>query len=156
VPFDPGRLQRAVAAALERLTAQQRRWPRDGGHVGWIHGDLHPWNLLFAEGRAGAIDFSDSGWGWLAQDLAAVLHFLRQPIAGWADHRTAFDRLRDALFTGYRSVRVLPDSLCAQTEALHAQRLLGTLLWMADDWASPADRPWGPVLLQQLPDALTG
>jgi Ser/Thr protein kinase RdoA (MazF antagonist) len=148
------RLQHAVDAATQRLALQQRHWPRDGRHHGWIHGDLHPWNLLFADGRAGAIDFSDSGWGWLAQDLAAVLQFLRHPLAGLADHRPQQPRLRDALLAGYASVRPWPGSLGEQVDALHAQRLLNTVLWMADDWSSPADRPWGPAFLAQLPAAL--
>lgn len=149
------RLQHAVDAAVQRLALQQRHWPRDDRHRGWIHGDLHPWNLLFADGRAGAIDFSDGGWGWLAQDLAAVLQFLRHPLAGLADHRPQQPRLREALLAGYASVRPWPRRLDEQVDALHAQRLLNTVCWMADDWASPAERPWGPAFLAQLPTALS-
>ncbi|MBK9573316.1 MAG: phosphotransferase [Rhodoferax sp.] len=56
-------------------------------NYGFVHGDLHQWNLVFAGGSAGAIDFSDCGWGHLALDLASTLQYLRFPLAHNHDHR---------------------------------------------------------------------
>lgn len=146
--------QWAVQRAATALHAELAAWPRDDGHWGWIHGDLHPWNLLFDGGRAGAIDFSDAGWAPLAQDLAAVLQFLRQPIAGPVDHRAHLPALEGSLFEGYASVRPLPPGLQRQAGLLHGLRVLNTLQWMLDAWSGPDERPWGPAFLAGLPAAL--
>jgi hypothetical protein len=39
-------------------------WPRDPVHHGFVHGDLHPWNLAFRGGAVGAFDFDEAGQGW--------------------------------------------------------------------------------------------
>jgi Ser/Thr protein kinase RdoA (MazF antagonist) len=147
-------LRHAVMQAAADLRVQAGGWPRDAAHWGWIHGDPHPWNLLFLHDQAGAIDFSDGGWGPLARDLAAVLQFLRDPLDDRVDHRPQLPALREALFDGYASVRQWPSGWPEQIDALHALRLLNTLQWMLQDWANPADRGWGPLFLQRLPQRL--
>jgi Ser/Thr protein kinase RdoA (MazF antagonist) len=149
------RLQQSVMLAATVLQHQMAGWPRDAAHWGWIHGDPHPWNLLFRGGVAGAIDFSDGGWGPLARDLAAVLQFLRDPLDDRVDHRQRLPALRQALFDGYASVRPWPDGWHEQIDALHVLRLLSTLQWMLDDWSTPADRAWGAGFLQRLPQRLS-
>jgi Ser/Thr protein kinase RdoA (MazF antagonist) len=149
-------LRDAVRDAAARLEAELASWPQDPAQWGWIHGDLHPWNLLFDGERTGAIDFSDAGWGFLAQDLAAVLQFLRQPIEGHADHRRSLPALQASLFDGYATVRGLPPDVERQVGCLHGARLLNTLQWMLDSWSSPADRPWGPAFVKDLPQVLAG
>lgn len=147
-------LEHAVMRAAADLGEQAGRWPRDDAHWGWIHGDLHPWNLLFLRGQAGAIDFGDAGWGPLAHDLAAVLQFIRDPLDGTVDHRRQLPALRQALFEGYASVRPWPSDWPEQVDALHRLRLLTTLQWMLEDWSGPAERCWGPGFLQKLPRRL--
>jgi Ser/Thr protein kinase RdoA (MazF antagonist) len=147
-------LQRAVARAAATLQQTLADWPRDAAHWGWIHGDLHPWNLLAQREQAGVIDFGDAGWGYLAQDLAAVLQFLRQPLGVVVSQRPPFQDLRRALFTGYAQVRTAPEDFEHQVDVLHRLRVLNTLQWMLDDWTSPAQRPWGPRFLADLPDQL--
>ena len=154
----PAWIGKKLTAQLPKVARQLHErietWPRDGEHWSWIHGDLHPWNLLFHQGRAGAIDFSDGGWGFLAQDLAGVLQFLRFPLPGHHDHRHHFDELRAALFEGYAATRPLAESLLEQAAVLTVMRPLGTLQWMLDDWRSPDDRPWGRGFIADLPEVL--
>lgn len=153
-PTCPPRLRAAVVRTCARLQARQAAWPRSAGHWGYLHGDLHPWNLLHRRGQVGVIDFGDSGWGWWAQDFASVLQWLQQPLPGWHDHRAVYPALRDALFDGYTSLRPLPPDLLAWLDDLLMLRRLGTLQWMVDDWPRADHRPWGPAFLEDLGCAL--
>jgi Ser/Thr protein kinase RdoA (MazF antagonist) len=148
------RLAAVVPRAARRFRDELVLWPRDAAHRGWIHGDLHPWNLLFQGGQAGAIDFSDGGWGFLSQDLASALQFLRHPLPRFRDHRLMYPAFREALFDGYATVRALPPALCVQADTMVALRQLHTLQWMSDDWRSPDERPWGRGFVDTLPDVL--
>ena len=57
-------------AALYRLLAQARALPPQGGPGVWVHGDLHPLNLLVRRGRISAvIDWGTLGIGDPAIDL---------------------------------------------------------------------------------------
>lgn len=150
------RLPRAHRTALPRAAARlQAQAAGFGSRPGaLIHGDLHPWNLLFVRGAAGAIDFSDCGRGLPMMDLAATLQYLRHPIDGHADHRRHYRALHDALLDGYAAEQPLPPDAPHQVEVLIATRLFGTLEWMLDDWPRLDLRPWGPGFLRRLPRAL--
>jgi len=151
----PAGLQASVQHAAKHLLALTSHEPRDVKHWGFIHGDLHPWNIVFHRGGAGAIDFTDSGWGHLAKDLAGVLQFLKHPLTpADAHHRTAYPRLRDALLEGYAARHDLPDSLVAQIDPLIAAGLLITLQWIVDDWPRLDHRAWGPWFLSRMGPAL--
>lgn len=113
----------------------------------FIHGDLHLWNLLFHGREAGAIDFTDCGWGEPAMDLASTLQYLRWPLAGNHDHRGRYTALHDALFDGLASVQPVADSLPRRVDLLITARLFLTLEWMLDDWPHLHHRAWGPGFL---------
>jgi aminoglycoside phosphotransferase (APT) family kinase protein len=58
-----------ILAVWDRLVVT----PRWGGAATWIHGDLHPGNLLIADGQlAAVIDFGDIAAGDPATDLAVM------------------------------------------------------------------------------------
>lgn len=120
----------------------------------FIHGDLHPWNLLFHGRAAGAIDFTDCGWGDPAMDLASTLQYLKLPLAGNHDHRAHYPALRDALFDGLASAQALDDSLAQRVDLLITARLFLTLEWMLDDWPHLGHRAWGPGFLRGQQRAL--
>ena len=92
--------------AVERLdgidrAAVLRRWrelasaPTWTGPPCWLHGDLHPGNLLVADGRlAAVIDFGDLTAGDPAGDLAAAWMLL--PAAHRPTLRAAYGRADDA------------------------------------------------------------
>lgn len=150
----PAALRAVLRPAAARLVAEIGAFGRAAETWGLIHGDLHPWNLLFVRGAAGAIDFSDCGWGHRAMDLAATLQFLRHPLAGHADHRAAYPALHAALFEGYADERPLPPDAAHQVDTLITARLFGTLEWMLDDWPALDHRAWGPGFVQDARVAL--
>lgn len=66
----------AVTETWERL----RDTPPWTGAAMWIHGDLHPGNLLVREGRlSGVLDFGDLTAGDPATDLSVAWMLLREP-----------------------------------------------------------------------------
>jgi len=68
---------------LERRVLLERhadRRPRQGGSVGWVHGDFHPFNLLYRDGEPAAIvDWDRLGVQPRAEEAvrAAVIFFVR-------------------------------------------------------------------------------
>ncbi len=139
-------LQVAAARLLPLLAAPAPRR--------FIHGDLHQWNLLFHGREAGAIDFTDCGWGDPAMDLASTLQYLKLPLAGNHDHRARYPALRDALFDGLGAEQPLADGLAERVDLLILARLFLTLEWMLDDWPHLRHRAWGPGFLRGQQRAL--
>ncbi len=150
-PLGACRLGAAVARALQ---AEIAGWPRTPVSWGLVHGDMHLWNLLFRRGEAGAIDFTDCGLDWRAQDFASVLQYLQHPLAHNHDHRVRYPALRDALLEGYASERSLWPMAQVQTDSLLVARWLGSVAWVLDDWPRPTLRAFGPGLLRSVPQLL--
>ena len=148
------KFQAVLKVAAVRLQAQMHTFTQDPSTWGWVHSDLHLWNLLFIRDVAGAIDFSDCGWGHYALDLAACLQYIRHPLAGNFDHRAQYERLRDSLLNGYASVHPLPAAMLDQIPVYLTARLFVTLDWMLDDWPSLHHRAWGPGFLDGAQAAL--
>ena len=64
-------------AAARRLWEELVATPPDPGPARWLHGDVHPLNLLVHDGRlAAVIDFGDITAGDRASDLAGAWTFL--------------------------------------------------------------------------------
>jgi Ser/Thr protein kinase RdoA (MazF antagonist) len=131
-----------MRAAARRLVDDLARLPTGAAHYGFVHGDLHQWNLLFERDAAGAIDFSDCGWGHHAFELAAPLQFLRHWLTDQHDHRAEAPRLQDALLGGYAQVGALPPDLERQLDVHVAARMFMSLDWMLDGWPRADYRPW--------------
>ncbi len=130
-----------VSDELAHLSTAPEAW-------GFLHGDLHQWNLLFARDVAGAIDFSDCGWGHRAMDLAAPLQFLRYWLVDQHDHRAAYPQLQDALLRGYADVGSLPSDIERHIATCIVARLFVSLDWILDAWPSPDHRPWRAKFLR--------
>lgn len=84
---DAGALRACVAALLDassRAHAEVERIGLGGAPAVCIHGDLHPGNVLFADGRLRAIlDFDGARVDLRACEVAnALVHFGSHPIAG--------------------------------------------------------------------------
>jgi len=135
------RTAQALLAAIDGL-------PQGPASHGFIHGDLHLWNLLFAGKRTGAIDFTDCGWGPYARDLAAALQYVTHPLHGFHDHRPGLAQMRGSLLDGYASQRVLPPRIDEQLDTFIVTRMLYATEWAVDDWADPTERAWGPQFLR--------
>ncbi len=143
----------AAGAAAGRVGAELARLPAAGDSHGFLHGDLHQWNLVFSRDVAGAIDFSDCGWGPHAFDLAAPLQFLRHWLTDQHDHRPRAAALQDALLGGYSSVAALPTDIERQIDACVIARLFMSLDWILDDWPRADHRPWRAKFVQGCTDA---
>ncbi len=146
-PFISPATYRAVRRAAGVLHEAIAAFPVGAGAFGFVHGDLHLWNVLFHHGAAGAIDFSDCGWGHHALDLAATLQYLKHPLHGRPDHSVAYPHLREQLLAGYASVRPLPPDIEPQIDAYIAARMISTIEWIAEEWPRPDHRAWGPAFL---------
>jgi len=110
--------------------------PRWGGSPRWLHGDLHPANVLTADGTfCGVIDFGDLCAGDPALDLAA----------GWIllpDH-PAVERFRAA------NPLAMDDATWRRARGWAVWRALGCLLVASA--GDPGGKPsWGPPALASL------
>lgn len=142
-------LHRLVAQAAARLAGEIGGFARAESAFGFVHADLHPWNMVFTGPVAGAIDFSDCGWGHHALDLATTLQYLKHPLAGNHDHRAQYVRLYEALLSGYARIRPLPADVDRQIDTFIVARMVATLGWILDDWPRPDHRAWGPGFLSR-------
>lgn len=88
-----------------------------------IHADLHPGNVIVDGARLHVIDFDDSGFGWHHYDFAVALYHYQQ------DAR--FQRLRDALFAGYRRIRRLGAEAVELLPLFLLIRSLASIGWSA-------------------------
>lgn len=77
-----------------------------------IHADLHPWNVMWNEGKLAVFDFDDSGMGLPIQDLMTSLYYLDTP------------EQDAALLAGYTSVAPVPEHTPEQRHLLMLQRRL--------------------------------
>jgi Ser/Thr protein kinase RdoA (MazF antagonist) len=148
-PALPPAQQARVQQAAQRLLHELGSFPRDTAHWGFIHSDLHPWNLLFQGRTAGAIDFSECGFGHHAADLAAALQYLKHPVVGNHDHAPRYVRHRAALLEGYAAMRPLPPGIERQLDAYIELRMINTIEWVLDCWPSVDERPWGRGFLRR-------
>lgn len=141
------RLRKLAAETALRLRDELAALPRDASSWGFIHGDLHPWNLLFTRDAAGAIDFSECGLGHRSFEFASTLQWLRHPLVGNHDHGGSYVRLQHALLDGYASIAPLPADVEREIDVFIVMRLLLAIEWILDDWPSLDHRPWGPGFL---------
>jgi Ser/Thr protein kinase RdoA (MazF antagonist) len=86
-----------------RLKQTLADFGKTADRFGLIHADLVPENILVDEdgARLRIIDFDDAGFGWHLFEIATSLYFIRRD--------PHYETARDALITGYRRHRPLPD-----------------------------------------------
>jgi Ser/Thr protein kinase RdoA (MazF antagonist) len=132
-----------VAAVIQKVWAVLQALVETPGTFGLIHADLHQRNYLFHNGRAGAIDFDDCGYGHWLYDLAVTLYCLN-------DHPD-FAALREAFLTGYRRSRPLSTAQEEHLSTFMALRTLQDLLWVIEERDQPAFRDrWQTQMIDRL------
>ncbi len=150
----PPRLRRTIGQAAATLDTQLRDAARHAGNWGFLHGDLHLWNVLQHGDQAGAIDFSECGFGHHALDAAAALQYLQHPLPGRPISAAPYRHLRNALLEAYAEERTVPPGFEAQIDLYIAVRMISTIEWIFDDWPTPDHRPWGPAFVGSAQAAL--
>jgi Ser/Thr protein kinase RdoA (MazF antagonist) len=114
--------QRIVNDARERIAQVLDDFGTSPDRFGLIHADLLPENVLVRGETPFVIDFDDAGFGWHLYDVATSLVSRVES----AD----FERCCDALVTGYRSVRPLPDEHLLLLPVFLLARMMMQLGWM--------------------------
>ncbi len=93
-----------------------------------LHGDLHPGNVLWRDGRPHLVDFDDARAGPAVQDLWMLLD---------ADRRRRDKQLTD-LMAGYGTFCDFDRGELALIEPLRALRIVHFHAWIARRWDDPA------------------
>ena len=116
-------------AVFEQIQQVFQELGQSATTFGLIHADLIWKNYFFHAEGVGALDFDSCGWGYYLYDLAPTL-------LGYRDE-PAYPALRDALLTGYRSVRTLPSHVENYLNPLIAARHLVSCCWLANRLNNP-------------------
>lgn len=93
-----------------------------------LHGDCHPGNLLWREGRIEFVDFDDCATGPAMQDLWMLL----------SGSRETMRRQLGELLEGYSQFHRFEPRELVLVEALRSLRMLHYHAWIARRWADPA------------------
>jgi Ser/Thr protein kinase RdoA (MazF antagonist) len=132
-----------VADVIKKVWAVLQVLGEGPDTFGLIHADLHQRNYLFHNGRAGAIDFDDYGYGHWLYDLAVTLYCLR--------NHPDFVALREAFLVGYRRSRSLSTEQEEHLGIFMALRTLQDLLWDIEERDQPAFRDrWQMQMIDRL------
>jgi hypothetical protein len=95
-------LLRAIEEACNR-----RRWKlrRHTGRLAQVHGDFHPWNVLFRRGTDfSVLDRSRGEWGEPADDVTSMtINYLFASLRRWGDLRGPFEVLFREFWDRYRA-----------------------------------------------------
>ena len=154
-PYHPGDnahliQSEALAQTAARVQTMMRGLGHDADEFGLIHADLLAKNILFHQGGAAALDFEYCGWGYYLYDLAPLLWQFK------GEREADYERLEDALWSGYISIRPPADGRRELLETLIAGRQLASCRWLAANLHHPTVRAAAPKLLAQREDELKG
>lgn len=120
----------------QRVQQLMDRWGKDPEVFGLIHADLGTKaNVLFHKGRAHAIDFDDSVFGYWIYDIAI-------PLSDW-EGNAAWPAYREALLDGYQELRTIPEEQLSQLELFQAAIRGLEIFWgTASDMRYPGGQYW--------------
>lgn len=143
---------RTVARGIKQVRSMVEQLGHSSQVFGLIHADLHQENYFFHQGRAGAIDFDDCGWGFYLFDVTVTLWEI--------ENHPGYSDLREAYLAGYRSVRPLPPEHEKYLNTFTALRQMQILLWVLESRQHPAFRQdwaaWAAHDVKKLEKYLAG
>ena len=117
-----------VRAEAERVGAWRAQLERDAAGFGITHGDFNAGNAIWDGESVRVVDFDEPSLHWYAADVARPFNEVRD---------RAPDQIRewvDALVSGYRQVRVLPERLVRDIPWFLRLRVLAGYLWLLAEW----------------------
>jgi len=130
--------------ASESLVRQKHRdlmralhsLPKDRDSYGLIHGDAHPWNVLFHQGDIILTDFDFCERSWFASEIAIVLFYaVMAPIGGMNRSTFANCFLRNFLI-GYLEENSLDAYWIEQIPQFLRLRILSKYILHYPEWES--------------------
>ena len=104
-----GAVRPDVSAAAHELARELAKTSDEQEAPVWLHGDVHPKNVLWNGRTTALVDLDQSALGPAAADLGSMLAGLRYLRCLGLVSGTREEALAGALLDGYRSVRELPD-----------------------------------------------
>ncbi len=127
VPILTGAQRTLLGQARQAIAETLHGYSDDPEIFTMIHADLHAHNVLVRpDGVLQIFDFDDAGWGWHQYDLAVALFML--------DQRSDYDRIYEAVMSGYREVRPFSESA---EEWLPLFLLIRRLVLISWQWDRP-------------------
>ncbi len=125
-----------LVGVIQEIREMAADLPRDEAWIRLIHSDLHHGNVVFKDGLAHAIDFDDTGFGFLLFDLSATLAVR----AG----KEGYDESEGAFLSGYARVSPLPPRTLELLPQFNKLRLATIANWVAGRSDNPEFREIGP------------
>jgi Ser/Thr protein kinase RdoA (MazF antagonist) len=96
-----------VRRKYDELVETLHKLPQDQNSFGIIHGDAHPWNVLYHEGDLVLADFDFCEHSWFASEIAIILFYaVMAPIEGM-DKNTFARHFLNEFIEGYRKENCL-------------------------------------------------
>lgn len=140
-------LQSASTSEKELMTKVRDRMRQDlsslaksPGAYSMIHADFAPENLLVDGNQVRLIDFDDAGFGWHLFEIATSLYFIQgEPY---------FDQAKEALISGYRRHRQLPDEQLQQLPLHFLTRGFTYIGWVHTRSETETAKELTPMLLE--------
>ncbi|HWD37583.1 MAG TPA: phosphotransferase [Fimbriimonas sp.] len=122
--------------------------PKSPTWIRLIHSDLHPANIVVRDEQVFAIDFDDTGYGFLIYDFAAMLSF--------KVGKEGFDDYRDAVSEGYSRIRPLPPQTEELLPAFLRLRMASLCNWVTGRADNPELREIGPDFIAGMCERIKG
>lgn len=131
--------RRLLLAVADKLTEVLGEFGQGPDRFGLSHGDFLAENVFVCEDGIRLLDFDDAGESWFLFDLTtAVFDLLEAP---------SFQPCLDAIISGYRQLRPLPEEHLQMVPAFVLARILSYLGWCAKKAHMPQATWMKPILL---------
>jgi Ser/Thr protein kinase RdoA (MazF antagonist) len=130
--------------ASESLVRQKHRdlmralhdLPRDRDSYGLIHGDAHPWNVLFNQGDIILTDFDFCERSWFASEIAIILFYAVTAPVEKMDRKTFANCFLNKFMAGYLKENNLDAYWMEQIPLFLRLRMLSKYILHYPEWES--------------------
>lgn len=134
-----GYLPRSEARVREKydeLLKTLHRFPKDRDCFGLIHGDAHPWNVLYHQGNVILTDFDFCEHSWFASEIAIILFYAAMAPARGMDQVTFAHHFLKSFMIGYRKENGMDGSWIRRIPDFLKLRMLSKYVLHYPEWES--------------------